>query len=121
VVVAVAVGQREQVRAVVGHGERTVRGVAGELDRDAGGGDVGPDRADRLAVGAVEQDGAVELGLGGDVVDLGEERLVLLSMNACSPSVTEPDCAWTESAFMRWRMSATRAMPPSATWRRLEA
>jgi hypothetical protein len=43
------------------------------------------------------------------------------SRKARSLLVTEPDWAWTESAFMRWRMSAVRAMPPSATWSSEEA
>ena len=38
------------------------------------------------------------------------------SRKARSLSVTEPDWAWTASAFIRCRMSPIRAMPPSATW-----
>ena len=34
---------------------------------------------------------------------------------------TEPDCDWTASAFMRWRMSEIWDMPPSATWSSEEA
>ena len=44
-----------------------------------------------------------------------------LSRNPRSLSLTEPDCAWTASAFIRIRMSTTCERPPSATWRREEA
>jgi hypothetical protein len=61
------VGQRP------GAGGRVAAQRGGDAARAEAGGGGGA-----LAVGAVEQDRAVELGLGGDVVDLGEQRLVLL-------------------------------------------